>query len=284
MASESDVNVNGHGAQVYPQPPNPVPTPTVVHGVDGSEAFVIVKDGYSIEHLETRDEGYAEHHFDDVKSFAEYLNRQFADQIIAGNPSEEDVDILVQSDSVLAIVKPEDAKPQHIRCDFVKHPAFSAWENAFNNSMTQRQIQQFVRAWQGTIEDSTALMAVFSAISVTGTAAMTSHIDENGATRLASAEGKTDVSVKIPSAISVQVPCYDGVERVAGELSQYNLDVLVSNSLDPITFTLTCPTLPLVTRMARHDVATQLRRELADGFLVGLGSAAHSRRPVIAEL
>jgi hypothetical protein len=272
---EGATNVQAQqGSSVFVAVPEATPSVDIVPRLDGLGGFVVLKDGYSLTKIEAKQEGKPEHVFDDVTSFAEYLNRHHIE-----TDSEVTVDVLVQNDRVIAFIDPEQCDPQVVACVFVEHPAWEAWSNVFDEVLTQRQIQQFVRAWRSTIEGSEQLMAVFSAIQVTGATSMTSHMDETGAVRLASAEGSTDMAVKVPSTIVATVPCYDGVMRDGVEAT-YQLEILVTVQTEPLTFSLECPTLALAKRAARRDLAGQLRELLDPGFLVGLGMGEHGTRAV----
>ncbi len=220
-------------------------------------------------------EGMPEHCFDDVESFAQYLNRHHDHNAM-------NVDILVQEDDIIAYIEPFHTKTQVLKCDLITHPAWDAWTHLLDGDIrVQREVQQFVRAWRGTILNSAPLMAAFSAISVTGSQAMSMHIDETGATRLASTEGKTDIAAKIPSVITADVPVYEGIKPGALVNDQtYQLEVMVSVNLDPLNFSFDCPAIELIRRKARRDVAQYLRELLNDEFLVGMGSGEHSERAV----
>lgn len=273
--SDEHIIHNSDGGTVVTGPVIPVAECDVVESPDGRGGFIVVKDGYQVEQFDGKKEGVASHVFDDVSSLCAYMNDRL-------DPDDIDVDILVENSAVVVIVDPSHPESQRIECRFVKHPAFEAWESVFNETLNQKRMHAFVRSWRDTISDSTGLMGTLAAMSVTTASSLSQHIDETGATRLSSAEGKADVSVKVPSSLAVTVPCYDGVlEASTSELCVYGLDVLVSMELEPSpVFDLSCPTLKLTKRQARHDVAAQLRRELNAGFLVGLGEALRGDRVV----
>ena len=252
-----------------------VATPDIIENPDGLGGFVVVRDGYTVHQLAEARAGYPHHKFDDLASFAEYMSAHFDCEARDG-----EVDILVGEGSVTAHVRPEEVLPTTCCAIFANHPAWLAWTGILNQEMTQRQLQQFIRGWRKTMDNHEELMAVLAAMSVTGSSTMTSHIDETGASRLASSEGTQDVSVKIPSTLQVAIPCYEGITDQGGDEILYVLEILVRVDLNPVYFELSCPTIALKKREARRDVAAMLRRSLGEDFLVGLGEARHAVRSV----
>ena len=272
---ESQVVVRNGTVVTTPDPPTVVPE--VIPNPNGMGDIIVIRDGYNVHSLRGPEEGFPVHEFHDLESMADYLNRHHV-------AASETVEIIVQDFSVVAYIDSSKTDPQVIRCALQTHPAWRAWGNAIRSNYDQRAMQQFIRAWRSTIQDADVLMAKFSAIQVTGSQTMQSHIDETGSTRVSSNEGKTDIAVKIPPVLYAKVPVYVNVrvgDADKNEEATYDLEVLVSIDTHPcIEVTLSCPTMDIQLNKARRDVAKWLTVLLDDGFLVGIGTGGHDVRKI----
>lgn len=241
------------------------------------DSFTIIRDGYQLVKLDGPTVGQSEHVLDDVRSFANYLNR------LCPFESRGMVDILVQDDlRIIATIDPMSPEPHVVKCELDHHPAWIALLNMLGKN-TQMAMHQHIRAWRNTIEDSEALLGMFSAIDVVGADRMSSHTDEVGGTRLSATESKKNVSVKIPPVIRHRIACFTGIDlpiEVDGTEERmeasYVVETLVRVDTDPLSFALTWPTIRLVERNARLDVVAMLNSILEDGFLVCMGLSDHT--------
>lgn len=261
------------GAMYVKEQGDPTVEAQLVRKPDGSGSIAVVRDGYRVQEFDGEEEGCCAHIFEDLQSFAAYMNRHYVEV------ASSSVDILVQNDVVKAIIDTSHRRPETLVCKMVTDPAWDAWMRVFDRDLGQRDLQQHIRSWMDTVSNHDALLTALAAIQVSTGQVVRSDIDLTGGTRLSSGEGKQDVKVSIPPTLSVMVPCYEAVEE--GAISAvYDLDVLVSITPEPLTFTLSCPQLEKYERQARRDFADQLRRLLDEKFLVSIGQASHLTRDV----
>jgi len=240
----------------------------LVRRPDRMGSMAVIREGYKVLDYPPEQEGRCAHAFDDLDAFAEYMNRHH--QPLADHA----VDIMVQDRTVKAIVDTSRREPETLTCEMTTDPAWDAWVGIFDRELGQRDLQQHIRSWRGTLGDHGALLTALAAIQVSTGQEMQSNIDAIGGTRLSSAEGKQDVKVGVPPILRVSVPIYEAVD------TEYDLEVLVSITPTPLSFTLSCPKLERHERQARRDFASTLSNLLDDSFLVSIGTAKHLTREV----
>ena len=245
----------------------------LVRKPDGYGSIAIVREGYRVQEFDGVEEGHCAHIFEDLQSFAEYMNRHYIDV------ASSSVDILVQNAIVKAIIDTSHRQPETLVCKMVTDPAWDAWGGVFDRELGQRDLQQHIRSWMSTIENHAALLTALAATQVNTGQIVQSDINLTGGTRLSSGEGRQDVKVNIPATLKATVPCYEGVADGPVD-AVYELEVLVSITPTPLTFTLSCPQLEKHERRARRDFAEHLRSLLDDKFLVSIGQASHLTREV----
>ena len=261
----------GEVKQVYAEAADAVPEISAIESPDGYGQVVIVKEGYDVKRLGGRDEGKREHTFDDLATFAAYLNRH-------GNA--EKVELLLSGDCAVAALDPQATEPELITCNLDLHPTFKAWKEVLDNPMPQKVFHQLVRGFRGSVEDSEGLLAALRVVSVARKGEMKSEIDETGATRLNLLTETREMAGTLPPEFVVTTPVFRGILNETGEEIRYSVEMLLSIDIDAMAFTLNAPALALVEHQARQDVAAMLKRELNEGFLVGLGSLAIHERKV----
>ena len=217
-----------------------------------------------------------DHVFHDLGSFAAFLTR------LASNKAGE-VEILVEDTKVVALTDPTNPNGDRLTCELVEHPTFAAWKALFSKTL-QRDFHQKLRGLVSTISDQTLGKVLFEGAqkvkAATG-ADVESELDERGYWRVTGETNRTEVSTPIPSIFKILTPLYLGVTTLAADVPievqnpprecSYDLEVLLSMSLNPVAFELTCPGLPAVKHQARLDVLACLQRLLGASFLVGLG-------------
>ena len=246
----------------------------LVRKPDGYGSIAIVRDGYKVQEFDGQEEGHCAHIFEDLESFADYMNKHHTAAA---------VDILVQDTIVKAIIDTSHRQPETLVCKMVKDPAWDAWKDIFDRELGQRDLQQHIRSWRGTIANHEALLTTLAAMQVTTGQVVRSDIDLTGGTRLSSGEGRQDIQVNIPPTITATLPCYEGVVVEEPVEAIYELEVLVSVTPAPLAFKLSCPQLEKHERKARRDFAEHLRGLLDDKFLVSIGQASHATREVKGE-
>ncbi len=261
----------GDTSQVVVEAPEAVPEIQALEAPDGYGHVVVVRDGYDVHRLDGRDEGKRIHEFDDLATFAEYLNR---------HGESEQVELLLDDDHVDAALDPKSTQPEIVSCELDPHPTFAAWSEKLGNPMPQKMFHQLVRGFRGSVAESEGLLAALRVVSVARKGEMTSEIDETGATRLNLVTEKTEMAGKLPPEFVVTTPVYRGIVDDKGKEIVYSIEILLSIDIDVLAFTLDAPALELVKLAARQDVAAMLKRELDDGYLVGLGKLAIGERHV----
>lgn len=266
----------GEAKQVVIEASDPTPELVTTPAANGDGVLVALAEGYSIERFENRHEGTRNHVFDDVLTFAQWLNRHaLADA--------NEVEILLSHDRVKAVLKPRDQVPELISCMLEHDPTFKAWCEAFAEPIAQKAFHALARGFRASLVDSDKILAALRVINVARTGELKSEIDETGFTRLQVVGGGAEMTAKLPPEIRVDCPVYQGVLTAGGVEDTHQLEILVSIDVDgtvPI-FELSCPGLELVRHAARRGVAAMLKRELDDGFLVGLGELDCRQRSVL---
>lgn len=260
------------GQQVLTVPSEPTPVLEPLEAPNGDGQHVAVATGYEIKHLPGREVGLRNHRFDDVRSFAAWLNRH------ATAPTQTEV--LLSAEEVNAVLDPGSAAPEILHCKLKLHPIFEAWRAAFGLPLAQKAFHELARGFRHSLSEPELILAALRVVKLAKTGELQSTIDETGATRLAVQSASAELTAKLPPEFVVTCPVYQGIVGTDGSAREYRLEVLLSLDLDgagPL-FTLTCPSLELVKNDARQDVAAMLERELDAGFLVGLGEYGQSRR------
>lgn len=267
------------------QPSAPLATEPRPHP-SGSGDLLIVRDGYRVEHVRGRQQGKRGHVFHDLESLAAWLNRH-----ASAEPTE--TEILMRSDGVVtAALQPSDPHGDVVIATLRPHPVYAAWAGVLGKALDQRAFQQHVRCYRDSLgEQAAALLSFLSQIDVTTGGNSTLKFGVMGDLQLTGVNRKAEMTVSLPSEITVRTPIFDGVRNGTGGIepaAEVEYDLLLFLSVDLVgqeekrpVFTLTCPTLELVRRQAVRDAASYLDLLLNDGFLVGLGEIMLSSVPKI---
>ena len=251
---------------------------------NGHGDLAVVRAGYTVEKLPGLMRSRRSHTFDDLTSFAEWLNRHVADG------DRQRCEILATETAVDADLAPADPYSDTARCALKAHPLFAAWQSILGKPLNQKQLHAFIRGAVSsfsTIEDvnqGDVIAAEVRKVQVSGNAELTTELDETGFYRVEVAGTRTAVASRIPPSFVINVPIFAGVQMLAkdGETTaavgeaRYSLGVLLSMDVagegKGILFHLACPELPVVLHQARLDAVAYLRSLLGEGFLVGLGA------------
>ena len=279
VGSEGEVAVNpiaiGETKQVIAESPDAIPEINALESPDGYGHVVAVRNGYTLEQLDGRDEGRRVHSFDDIATFAAYLKR---------HADGEQTEILLSRNIVQAAMDPKAVMPETISCDLQGHPTFIAWEKAFEAPLSQRVFHALVRGFRSALEDSEGILKALRILSVGSKGEVKSEIDETGATRLNVVTNSIEMKAVIPPEFVLTTPLYRGIIDDKGEELTYAIEILVSINVEEMTFMIEAPGLELVRAEARQDVAAMLQRELDKPFLVGLGVLDIVSRKVFEEI
>lgn len=251
--------------------------PPVVESIpapSGHGRSLVVKDGYKVQDIAGRRRGRRKHVFDDLRTFASWLNRHVAE----GKPREA-CEILVADAQVVASLAPRERQSDEITCKLVPDPTFSAWKAAFGQELGQRVFYQLARAHGSVLVEREVIVGMLQRIGVTLTSASEEHLDAAGLTKLIKGSRTTDATIAIPSSFKLSTGIIDGLDV------KYELEVFLAPTVKDgpaLVFGLECPGLPLILRQVRRDVADLLQDTLLEGgFLVGLGTLATEEVPEI---
>jgi len=252
----------GDNKQVVVEAPEAIPEINALESPDGYGHVVAVRDGYTLETLDGRDEGRRIHEFDDIKTFAAYLKR---------HATGDQTEILLGEKLVRAAMDPKAPRPEIIDCSLNPHPTFAAWTEAFNKPLSQRDFHALVRGFRSSVQDADGILQALRVMSVGKKGEVQSEIDETGATRLNLVSERVTMAATVQPEFVLLTPVYRGVTGEAGEELDYPIEILVNIDVEHFQFAIQAPALELVKEQARKDVAGMLSRELGESFLVGLG-------------
>ncbi len=270
-----DVVVNpiaiGETKQVIAESPEAIPEINALESPDGYGHVVAVRDGYTLETLDGRDEGRRIHEFDDIKTFAAYLKR---------HATGEQTEILLGENLVRAAMDPKATRPEIINCSLNPHPTFAAWAEVFGQALSQRAFHALVRGFRSAVQDSEGILQALRVMSVGKKGEIQSEIDETGATRLNLVSERITMVATVPPEFVLLTPVYRGVTDAEDVEIDYAIEILVTIDVEHFAFTIEAPALELIKAQARKDVAEMLARELGEPFIVGLGTLEIDRRKV----
>jgi len=244
-------------------------------GSGGQSAIVRHKD-YVVERLPSIERSKRKHIFQDVTTFAAWLNR---------HGLKERTEILVDEKEIAASLDADDPHTDVVKCALSFHPTFAAWSAIFNKRIDQRSFLQLVRGQRGALgTHGELLLGELRSFEVVRQGDFKHEIDDRGFTRFHGSTAKQDAKGVFPAEIEVKTPIFDDIKRVEGsnELDcVYSLEVLVEIVIEEklAFFTLTCPGLPLVLRAARRDAVAYLRDLIDDEYLVGIGALTLEKVP-----
>ena len=261
----------GENKQVVVEAPEAVPEINALESPDGYGHVVAVRDGYTLETLDGRDEGRRNHEFDDIATFAAYLRREAVG---------EETDILLSERIVKAAMDPNATSPEIITCKLDLHPTFRAWAEALGAPLSQRAFHALVRGFRSYVRESEGILQALRVMSVGKAGEIQSEIDETGATRLNLVSERVTMAATVPPEFVLVTPVYRGITNEDGIEIDHAIEILVSIDVEKFSFSIEAPTLELVKAQARKDVAAMLARELDEPFMVGLGKLEIDRRRV----
>jgi len=267
----------GYASQVVNQAPEACADLVDMAAPNGKGAFVALHQDYKLERLPGQLHGRRGHVFDDLSSFAAWLNR---------HAKPEQAEVLLEVDRCKAVLDQASEKPEIVSCELKRHPTFAAWSAAWSDGpLTQKAFHELVRGFRQSVGESDELLAALRVLTLTRKGELTVNIDETGTTRLYATTEKADLTAKLPPEFVVTCPVYQGILGTDGDSRLYRFEVLLSIDVDGAapTFSIACPGLEVVTHEARRDAAAMLERELDDGFEVGLGALEHTTREVVVE-
>lgn len=276
-----------HAETAYQLPPNAAPKVELVDAPNGDGKVALYRDGYKLQHLTGRRAHRRIHVFDDLWSFARWLNRHAVER--------EQTEILLNSTRVQAALDPRDTIGDWVVCDLVRHPRFAAWEHALRRKLSQKELVALLRARRGDFREpqvAAQLLGAAQSVRLIGKGERRFDVDELGFTRFAGTSEARQVSGAFPPAFWISVPVFEGIfppeptplgedADPAGSSASgqprpdeitYALEVMlwVHDEGDPL-FELQAPSLDLLLRLARRDAAAYLQSLLQPPLMVGLG-------------
>lgn len=290
IAHDQAVNVElGH---VYPAHAAPDLEPLVVPNGDG---FVLaLKEGYQLKTLPGPRVHRRSHVFDDLGTFAEYLNRHAVDRL--------GTEILLNDSRIVAALEPKNPIGDKLVCDLVQHPRFAAWAHVLTDDpnssagpdkLNQKEFFALLRARRDDLVDpmqAAQLLGSVQMLKLTNSGDRALELDERGYTRFMGGNERRNVAGEFPPFFSIRVPIFEGVHEVVdpepgvetllaagrqvfgGELT-YEIEILLwlEEVGGAVFFELQAPMLDLVVRQARRDAARYLQARLVAPLMVGLG-------------
>lgn len=258
---------------------------------DGKGKFIVIRNGYTTEHLDGPKRNKRAHQFSDVMSFAQYLRRHAADDM-------ETVEILGNAERIEAALDPKDVDTDRLVCNLEFHPRLKPWLAMFGKPTAQRDMWMFIR---GRLKDfgkartidgeeidyGPVLARELQKLEVTTGGTIDLQMDAGGSVNFVNVSQTTRTNGRLPSSFNIVLPVYRNVMLApagTNELAEptYSLDVFLSykavkdGDAQKVVLTLECPGLDQTKQDAQEDAQECLRQELKrrdeGGFLVGFGT------------
>ncbi len=242
----------------------------------GAQSVIARHKDYVLERVPSIERSKRKHVFQDVTTFAEWLNR---------HALKERTEILVDEKEIAAALDAEDPHTDVVKCALSFHPTFAAWSAIFGKKLDQRGFLQFVRGQRVALGgQGELLLGELRSFEVIRQGDFKHELDDRGFTRFHGSTAKQDAKGAFPAEIEVKTPIFDDIKRVDGSSELdcvYSLEVLVEIEIVEKLgfFTLTCPGLPLVMRAARRDAVAYLRDLIDEEYLVGIGALVLEKVP-----
>lgn len=272
---------------------SPVPTIVPWKRDDAGDMYVAVRKDHRLARVPGFEFARASHQFDDVLSFAAWLNR---------HAEADSTEITIAASGAgAARLGLEAPDGDYLSLESPRDPTLEAFLEVLNRPMSQRQFQQLVRGHGEAILEPPAaeLLTMLGTLKVATGESFESHLDETGATRFQGRTRSQTVEGTVPPTIKLRTPFFQGVFKVgrppdipvdleAGLVAEYDLELCVLFDAEESVpkFTLTAPGFARVDREAVLDIKAYLEALLEPGFLVGLGTLQRlcRRSPADADL
>lgn len=255
---------------------------------DGDGQVVAIKVGdhrWKLEHLTGPKEMAALHVFSDVGSFVDWVKRWATEpttcQILADLPTDfaGDLGAEINTGEIVARLDPRAVNGDRVTCLLHFDPAFAAWAAASRRTaLNQLELIAFLRGYGDAISGenvASTIMGTLSALRVSSSSSIESHVKPNGRVHLSGRSGEVEVSQELPGEIELLVPIYEDVRDASGSLRLYRFRVLLDVKAGPehggIKVSLSMPGLPLVFAAANRDLIKSVQRDLGGDFMVGAG-------------
>ena len=107
----------------------PTVKPEYAYPVTGEEGHVLVRQGYSLETIDAKQAGMANHRFATVGDLARYLIRNHVDDA-------HTTDIVVEKGQVMVYIDPASDEPQTLTVGLESHPCWQAWMSCDGTRLT----------------------------------------------------------------------------------------------------------------------------------------------------
>lgn len=278
----------------------PNPQVKVIEHPQGHGSLALVRDGYKLQDLQAAQVARRRHSFDDIRSFADWLNRRCPDtadrvraEILATAPDKDG------GHRISAVLNPEDQHSDSGVCLLTYHPLFQSWLGIFGKRLSQQEFHAHVRgviasfAQQQPVSFGNWLATELQKLKAITGRDLQVDLDQRGFVSFAMMTGTKKIEGEIPPSFALSLPIFMGVfppsipreltDRVEEEQAlDYMIEVLLQTDVNDegrIYFTATAPGLDQVIHQARMDAVAWLRSRLDEGFLVGLGKLGFVSAP-----
>lgn len=261
------------GATVLQPPNEPAPGFEVQRDPAETGGVVVVKDGYTVHHLDGPQEGYRLHRLQDVTSLAEWL---LAHTTAEDHPRTE---VFVSGNQATAVIDPR----HHDSAEIVTggmdgHPLLGHWRTLIGADgagawVSQKTLFAKLRVLKGTVDEGAIILQKVQKAGVIESMESETELNAHGGTTLRGTVGKKDSTLEIPETLAVKLPVYLDAHARYTAARAYDLEVIVETEIGDggIQFRLLAPDFPALLRKAQLDVATYLQTSLGDAFTVVLG-------------
>ncbi|OFW99276.1 MAG: hypothetical protein A3E78_11865 [Alphaproteobacteria bacterium RIFCSPHIGHO2_12_FULL_63_12] len=242
----------------------------------GAHSVIARHKDYVLERVPSIERSTRRHVFQDVTSFAQWLNR---------HGQKQRTEILVDEKEIAAALDADDPYTDVVKCALTFHPTFAAWSAIFGRRIDQRAFLQLVRGQRAALGNhGELLLGELRSFEVVRQGDFKHELDDRGFTRFHGSTAKQDAKGAFPAEIGVKTPIFDDIKWVDGSNDldcSYSLEVLVEIVIEEklAFFTLTCPSLPVVMRAARRDAVAYLRDMIEEEYLVGIGALKLEKAP-----
>lgn len=251
---------------------------------------VIHPEGHVVTFLDGDTRGERLHRFADVDSLAAWLNRH-ADPKLC--------EVLVDDSEVVAGLDPLWPGRACVKADLTPHPRATSWRSILGKGLSQRDLYTHLVASAADFDDHVVQVSgkaqnlgslgliiadELSKFRAVVRGEYEAVLDPRGYFQVRGSSDTTEVTGKIPSTFTVEVPWFLGVQLHPTSIAPdeawepieatYRLELRLAVDVAPgrpPVFQVTCPSLKLVEHQARQDLVKHLDNMLDDGFLVSVG-------------
>lgn len=239
--------------------------------------YVALDNRYTLHSLLPRQAWARAHQFLSARDFCRWLERY-------AKPLSTEIGVAEEAKlgaKVRALLSPRDLDGEQVECLVLHHPVFALWLAALSAPLSQRAFFGLLRATRQAVVDGDVILGQLGALRASVKGEFSCELDERGDIRVRGRSENRELSVSLPSTITVHTPIYRGVSDKA-----YAIELLLNVDVedDGPVFSLSWPAAPLVFDEALLDLAEHLdellNRELLEGPRFEVGVARLDRQPI----